>query len=669
MKKNKIIVILIVFMLAGFLPLVSGIDITTNQKPLVKENINDNVSLFGENPNEDFTMSYIQNGKKTQISLQVSDFTKILHIIDLKLYYTISIGEEAQILKKGYPDLPAISRSFIIPNDKKMIVNIIDTSYETINNIKIAPSKGNIVRSDSPNDIPFEFEDIYNQDTWYPKDIVYLRDPYILRDFRGQTVCFQPFQYNPVKKTLRVYNSIDIELIPDGPGDINVLIPNPNIEKRSSSFNDIYENIFYNFGDFGYTPVSEEGNMLVICYNDFYDDMLPLVNWKNMRGVPTDIINVSAAGGTAANIKTYITNYYNTNGLTFVLLVGDVAQVPTLTVSGSASDPSYGFISGLDSYPEVFIGRFSAQNTVQLGTMINRTLSYEKYPDISLNWYKKGLGIGSNEGGPGTGKGDDNEADWTHIRNIRSDLINFTYTIVDELYDGTHGGEDAVGNPSANDVFISVNAGRSIINYCGHGSGSSWSTTGFSSSNVHDLVNDNMLPYVISVACNNGQFDDYDECFCEAWQRATHNGNPTGSIAITGSSVSMSWDPPMDAQDEMNDLFTGQSVYNSMYTIGGIHAKGCMHMNDQYGSSGFTETNFWHIFADPSLVLRTDIPVNMTVSHSSVFISGSTTFEVTVANTENALCAISCNNILLGYNYTNQNGVCIPRGDKAFEFG
>ncbi len=67
-----------------------------------------------------------------------------------------------------------------------------------------------------------------------------------------------------------------------------------------------------------------------------------------------------------------------------------------------------------------------------------------------------------------------------------------------------------------------------------------------------------MLPYVISVACNNGQFDDYNECFCEAWQRATHNGNPTGAIAITGSSISMSWDPPMDAQDEMNDLFTEQ---------------------------------------------------------------------------------------------------------------
>ncbi|MCJ7571359.1 MAG: C25 family cysteine peptidase, partial [Candidatus Thermoplasmatota archaeon] len=427
MKKNKIIIISIALILAGFLPIVSGFNITINHKPLLKENLIENTSLFGENPNEDFTISYVQNGEKIQTSLQINNYNKKLQIIDYKFYYTISIGEESQILKKGYPDLPNICRSFIIPNDKKMIVKINEASYDTINKINIVPSKGNIIRSNSPENIPFEFGDIYNQDTWYPKDIVEIRDPFILRDFRGQTIVFNPFQYNPVKKTLRVYNSIQIELIPDGPGDINVLKPNPNNEKRSNSFINIYKNIFYNFGDFSYTPIIEEGNMLVICYDDFYDDMQPLVNWKNMKGVPTEIVNVSVAGGTATNIKNYIVNYYNTYGLTFVLLVGDIAQVPTLTVSGSASDPSYGFISGSDSYPEVFVGRFSAQNAIHLNTMINRTLNYEKNPNLLLNWYKKGLGIGSNEG---SGIGDDGEADWQHIRNIRADLLGFTCIIL-----------------------------------------------------------------------------------------------------------------------------------------------------------------------------------------------------------------------------------------------
>jgi len=670
------VTIVLVIMLASLTPLVSGMDGGLNKESFVKENLkkdvspteetlNEDILLSVNNPNDDFIISYQQQGDEIQISLNVNTFSKISHIIDNELYYSISIGEESQILKKGYPDLPDICRSFIIPNDKKMKLNVIESSYETLEDIDIVPSKGNIIRPDSPEDMPYEFGDIYNQDTWYPQNIVELRDPYILRDFRGQTVCFQPFQYNPIKKTLRIYNSIEIELISDGPGEINVLNNPTNNGKRSSSFNDIYENIFYNFGDFGYTPVSEEGNMLVICYDIFYNDLQALVNWKNMKGVPTEIVNVSDAGGTATDIKNYIVNYYTNHSLTFVLLVGDAAQVPSLNVGGSASDPSYGYILGSDSYPEVFVGRFSAQNSVQLDTMINRTLSYEKNPDISLDWYHKGVGIGSNEG---DGIGDDGEPDWQHIRNIRTDLLNFTYTLVDELYDGSHGGEDASGSPTSADVANSVNDGRSIINYCGHGGPDGWSTTGFSTSGVNSLVNDNMLPFVICVACNNGQFDDYDECFCEAWQRATHNDNPTGAIAATGSTISMSWAPPMDAQDEMNDLLTEQNPNNIMHTIGGIHANGCMHMNDEYGSSGYEETDYWTIFGDPSLVLRTDVPANMTVSHPSIFISGSTTFELNVANTENALCAISSNGVLLGFNYTDENGECLINFDQYHQF-
>ena len=644
MNKKLTITIIFLFVLSSFSPILLG------------SNNNQNVDFpFNENPKDDFSLIHETQNEKIEISLLIHDFKQIAHEIDGNLHQSISIGEESQIEKKGFPDVPNICRSFIIPNDKKMKVNVIDYSYTTIENINIAPSKGHVIRPNSPKDTPFEFDEIYNENTWYPQNIVTMREPYILRDFRGQTVCFQPFQYNPVLKTLKVYTSIEVEIISDGPGEINVL-HDEDKTRLPNSFEQIYEHHFTNFGDFRYTPVSEEGNLLIITYDNFYNDIEALANWKNMKGVPTEIVNVSDAGGTASNIKNYIVNYYNNNGLTFVLLVGDIDQVPTLTTSGYASDPSYGYISGSDSYPEVFVGRFSAQNTNQLDTMINRTLMYEKNPDTTLDWFHKGVGIGSNEG-----TGDDGEDDWEHIRNIRSDLLGFTYTIVDELYDGSHGGEDDSGNPSESDVTISLNDGRSIVNYCGHGSPSGWSTTSFSSSDVHNLENDYMLPFVICVACNNGQFDDYSECFCEAWLRATNdiNGNPTGAIVATGSSKSMSWDPPMDAQDEMNDLFTDQYPDKVMHTIGGIHANGCMHMNDEYGSSGTSETDTWHIFGDPSLVLRTDTPEIMTVNHPPSITSGTTKITVNVVSVEHALCAISYNGNLLGFNYTDSNGDCV----------
>ncbi|MDZ7777584.1 MAG: C25 family peptidase propeptide domain-containing protein [Bacteroidales bacterium] len=39
---------------------------------------------------------------------------------------------------------------------------------------------------------------------FYPADHAILRTPYILRDYRGQTIVVNPFRYNPVTKELRV---------------------------------------------------------------------------------------------------------------------------------------------------------------------------------------------------------------------------------------------------------------------------------------------------------------------------------------------------------------------------------------------------------------------------------------------------------------------------------
>ena len=86
---------------------------------------------------------------------------------------------------------------------------------------------------------------------------------------------------------------------------------------------------FINFKPAKYNPVSEQGNMLIITYDTFYNAMIPFVQWKNLKGIPTEMVNVSTIGNANA-IKTYIANYYNTKGLTFVLLVGDAAQVPTI---------------------------------------------------------------------------------------------------------------------------------------------------------------------------------------------------------------------------------------------------------------------------------------------------------------------------------------------------
>jgi hypothetical protein len=560
--------------------------------------ISDNQNIvIADSNNESVIISCNEIDDQIIVDMALNNFERQTILIDGTEYTKIIIEDESNKLQTGNPDIADIRRSIIIPDDQKMSVNIISSSYTQYNNVLIAPSKGNLKRNIDPNTVPYTFSDIYNQDEYFPGSLAELESPYIVRDYRGQVVIINPIQYNPVSKILRVYNEISLEITPTGFDTVNVYDRIKSL-RLNNDFIDIYNNNFINFKTTRYTPVEEYGEMLIIAYDSFYNSMLPFVEWKIMKGIPTTMVNMSDVGTTANDVDTYIENFFNTHNLTFVLLVGDITEIPSLDANGGKSDPSYSYILGDDHYPDLFIGRFSAENTDEVDTQVNRTITYEKYPQASAEWYHKGTGIASDDG---SGSGDDSEWDWEHLRNIRADLLNFNYTLIDEFYEGSQGGEDASGNPSAGMVTTAVNDGRGIINYCGHGSRTSWGTSGFSNSNVNSLVNNEMLPFIWSVACVNGEFD-IGTCFAEAWLRATNNNIPTGAIAFFGSSVNQAWNPPMDAQDEFNAILVGTYTDNKKYTFGGLSANGCMHMNDNYGTAGYDETDNWHLFGDPSVV-------------------------------------------------------------------
>ncbi|MFC1851495.1 C25 family cysteine peptidase, partial [candidate division CSSED10-310 bacterium] len=350
-----------------------------------------------------------------------------------------------------------------------------------------------------------------------------------------------------------------------------------------------------------YSPLGETGDMLIICHDAWLPNIQSLVAHKNNNmGINTTAVGVSTIGNNSTSIKSYIQNVYNTSDLAFVLLVGDQAQVATPSASGGASDPSYSKLSGSDDYPDILVGRFSAESAGDVDTQVQRTIEYEQMPATQQDWFKKGVGIGSAEG-----PGHDNEYDYQHIDNIRADLLGYDYTLVDQVYDP---------GASASQVSAAVNAGRGIINYCGHGSTTSWGTTGFSTTSINALTNDNMLPFIFDVACVNGEFDG-PTCFAEAWMRATNGSEPTGAIGIYASSINQSWSPPMDGQDEMNDLLVAEAYFS----FGAICYAGSCKMIDMNGSGGVSMFDTWHVFGDPSVrVFGTGAPpTGMAVTPSS----------------------------------------------------
>ena len=431
----------------------------------------------------------------------------------------------------------------------------------------------------------------------------------------------------------------------------NPLVRIPSKNRGEREMEEIYSRHFLNNVPTNdrYTPLDENGAMLIICYGPFIDAMQPFIDWKTKKGMHVELYDVNEIGD-AADIKTFVEDYYYSNGINFLLLVGDIAQVPSPRFSegagsNSPSDTYYGFIPSQDYYPDVFVGRFSAETVGHVNTMVNRTITYERYPDTDDgSWYIEGAGFASNEG-----PGDDGEYDNEHMDIIRQKLLDYNYGDIEQVYDPS--GTIAEGE-------VAINNGLSIINYTGHGSNGSWGNgCPMNNTNVNSLTNTGMWPWIWSVACVNGEFH-IGTCFAETWLRATDSdGQPTGAIATLMASVNQAWNPPMDGQDEMVDIFVESYENNIKRTFGGLSYNGCMEMNDNYGSQGDLETLYWNTFGDPSFEVRSNYPQPLNASHSNVIILGSSEL-VIQTNSSEAVAALTKDGNILGVSSADENGIC-----------
>ena len=595
---------------------------------------------FTVSPNQNDVRLISSNPSHSVMELTLGHFNREAVTIDGNTWYNLNLKKEGVILEAGLPQLPILSRSVIIPDMAHMDMNVLNSEYVDIT-MPIAPSKGNLTRDIDPATIPYSFGSFYNSNLSYPEQIAVNTEPFVIRDYRGMTVRFQPFVYFPATQTLRVYTRIRVELSANGT-DLTNALTTPK-SSYSSEFASIYNGLFLNFADAKYPNMQENGRMLVITHSMFANAILPWVEWKRQKGMQVDVVDVATIGTSSTQIKTYIANEYNlNNGLMYVQLVGDAPQIATLSSGGGGADPSYTLIVGNDNYPEIYIGRFSATTVAELQTQLDRSIYYERDMQAGNPWIQKATGIASNEGGGS--QGDLGESDQAHHELIRADLLNYGYTTVDQFYQAT--------GASIAQVNTSINAGRGYVNYTGHGSDTAWSTTGFSNTNANALVNDNKLPFIVSVACVNGNFVSMT-CFAEAWMRSVNEatGAPAGSIVFWGSSINQSWNPPMRAQDEVKDLL----IAEQKQTIGGLFTNGASKMIETYSTDGANMHKTWIIFGDVSLVVRTKDPVALTTNYNPVMFLGTSTLQV---NTDpGAVVALTANSTLIGRAVANASGL------------
>jgi len=551
----------------------------------------------------------------------------------------VSLADAAHLNEKGSPMLPYATKSIVIPNDAEMALEVTGATYKEVTINRYLPSKGVIYRNQNPQSIPYTFGDIYTKDAWFPEKPARIGTPYILRDMRGLTVYFQPFQYNPAKGILRIAESMTVRVKRTGVSTVNVLTTrNTGI---CPSFDIIYNAHFVNYQDSRtrYTYITEGDRMIVITASAYKSAMEPFAEWKNQKGIKTDLYEYpSQTGGSGANaLKTFIQGKYTSDKITYVLLAGDAADIPSISASGGLSDPSFTKVAGTDPYPDIFVSRFCVNSAAEAKAMVDKALKYEKEPDAAGVWYQKAVGMASSEDG-GTGRTD---KEW--IEEFRTSFLEpYGYTTVNKYYEGETGTLD--------DLKANLNEGRGWFNYMGHGSPESFGymdldvTTG----DLTSLTNGNKAPVLISVACNNGEFDvSGEDCIAEAATAA----DGKGVLAYLGSYISQPWEPPQHGQKEMVRLLCADSCIS----LGCIIYNGGSAILDKSTAGEYLETfDTWTLFGDPSIMIFTKTPTVLNVTAPQSVGTGAQAVDVSFGENVSGRACL----------YTSQSGIL---GAKMFK--
>jgi len=547
-----------------------------------------------------FDIQYIdENRIEIIVNPQTIDFSTIEK--NGEKFASLELYGEGFTTIKGEAKLPVIRKMVEIPQkaDPRIFVKSISWTYTSLENLKlpnkIIPLQPSVVKLPSTSSDFIIDEKYYANNAFIPNDIVKIVDVDEIRSRRFALVEVSPLQYNPASGELRIMSTCEITINLYG----SDILKTYEIINRytSSSFEDLFKTMFVNYGFYEKNIINNPRNQegyLIIVYDNFYNNILPLVDWKGSKGFDVTIEKTSdiPGGPTKENIKAYIVDAYNNwpNPPTYVLLVGDSGQIPAWTGSatGTCTDLYYVTIDAGNYFADIIVSRFPAATPDHVTNMVDKTIYYESGSFQSYEWIKKAVFMASND--------NYQISEGTHNYVIDTYLIPNDY-ICDKLYCHTYGATTA-------QVTAALNDGRSLAVYSGHGSTTSWADgPPFSQSNVNALTNDGIYPFVCSHACVTGQFT-VSECFGETWLRAENKAG----LAFWGSSDNTFWDEDDILEKRMFEAWWE----DNLETIGGMTNMGLYYLYQYYGGGGSSQYYFeaYNVLGDSSVKIWRSNPSN-----------------------------------------------------------
>ncbi|MBQ7061898.1 MAG: T9SS type A sorting domain-containing protein [Bacteroidales bacterium] len=539
----------------------------------------------------------------------------------------------------GQPALPTLVKTVEVPVGSGLTYSVESMRCDTLDGAQLGlsqsllPAQPSRSKSDTSAAMLVQDLETYSTDAFCGAPLIVLQEIGVARDRNLATVTYNPVRWNPVTNQLIIVRELTVSIQQQN-ADIAATQRlhqhySPAFGTGINAINSLGTKDSYTQGPLRYT---------IVAHSMFRGELDEFAAWKRRKGFMVDLVYTddAAVGSTLVSIKAYLKSLYDTASTaypapTYVLLVGDVAQIPaeSLTFYGEHhwSDLNYCCWTSGDYIPDCYYGRFSAQNVSQLTPQISKTLMYEQYtfPDDSY------LNVSALIAGVDAANTNDNAYCYA---DPSMDYIAKTYVTAANGFSSIHyyknntafapTGVTVTG--SSND-YASATALRDLydngcgwVNYSAHGNTTEWYKPSFTNTHVAQMTNNNKPQVMIGNCCLSNSFQ-IDACLGEALLR---KGNNAGAVAYIGASNSTYWledfywtvgirstinntcNPSYDASNlGMYDRLFHQhgEAYADWYTcMSGLIYAGNMAVQSSTSSLKQYYWQIYHLMGDPSLM-------------------------------------------------------------------
>ncbi|MGB9742560.1 MAG: C25 family cysteine peptidase [candidate division WOR-3 bacterium] len=577
----------------------------------------------------------------------------------------------------GKPLLPCWTFTLVIPQGMK------------VGNVRVTEQGVTGIRADFPPypaqlPVPFSRQTlpdfvppdprVYTGTELWPEAHYALGPVGVKSGFRLVNITLYPVRYDPQSGSYLVSQQlrVEVDFIPDPMAEVYTLTPK-QLQVFSAGVRSIVANPedvprfaprvrSTDFGTYDY---------VIITNSTLEPHFQRLLNWRKRLGWSgiirtTSWINSNYSGrDLQEKIRNFVRDYFNNYGTMWVLLGGDTAVVPTrraraycagetgnipcdlyyadLQYSWDANNDNifgeYG-IDTTDLYYDLYIGRASVDDTVQVRTFVNKVITHESGPPT--DYLRRILLVSGFL--------------WSNYDETQSNdsIANITPAGWSDVY---------IENPgNTTMVRDSLNHGFQFCHMVGHGNDYGIyhnSTAYYSTSVISGHNNGSRVGLINSIACYPGNFEVSD-CLAEA----SHNCATGGALSVIMNSRYGWGMPPVIGPSEKLDIRFYDYFFNhDTMPIGLTHAESKEFYRDFANNSDgawrwcYFELNY---FGDPLLLMYENVPQQLNASFSSPINIGIQNFTVTVSSGSSpvaqALVCLWKGSEVYERNYTNASG-------------